>query len=228
MTWPCYPKYKNTQFSWLGAIPEHWEIRKLKHIASITLSNVDKKVDENEEPIRLCNYVDVYYNDFITNKIDFMKATATDEQIKKFTLEIDDVIITKDSEGPEDIAIATCVQEVQDSLVCGYHLTHIKPTHCNGRYLFRAFNADGIHDQFKVAANGITRYGIGVYGIDNAWFPVPSIVEQEEIAKHIDDKTSKIDTLISKSTKAIDLLKEKRTALISSAVTGKIDVREIA
>ena len=55
---------------------------------------------------------------------------------------------------------------------------------------------------------------------------LPSIVEQNNIALYIDNKISKIDNLITKSTKAIDLLKEKRTALISAAVTGKIDVRE--
>jgi len=62
----------------------------------------------------------------------------------------------------------------------------------------------------------------------NLNIPVPPLKEQQEIVKYLDDKTLKIDKLISKSTKAIDLLKEKRTALISSAVTGKIDVRERA
>ena len=218
---------KDSEVEWLGEIPAHWEVKKLKFIAYAKPSNVDKKSKDGEKDVLLCNYTDVYYNDFITNDIEFMKATATNEQIKKFTLNVDDVIITKDSEGPEDIAIATCVKEVQDNLVCGYHLTHIKPTKCNGRYLFRAFNSDGIHDQFKVAANGITRYGIGVYGIDNSFFPAPPMKEQEEIANYIDDKTSKIDTLISKASKAIELLKERRTALISAVVTGKIDVREI-
>ncbi len=218
-----YPNYKDSNVEWLGEIPEHWKTKKLKFIAYAKPSNVDKKSKEGERSVLLCNYTDVYYNDFITNEIDFMKATATDEQIKKFTLEVDDVIITKDSEGPEDIAIATCVKEVQDNLVCGYHLTHIKPTGCNGRYLFRAFNSDGIHDQFKVAANGITRYGIGVYGIDNAWFPIPPLEEQQTIASYLDTATAKIDTLIEKQTKLIQLLKEKRQAVISTAVTRGID-----
>ena len=217
---------KDSGVEWLGEIPEGWGVSKLKFIAYAKPSNVDKKSKDTEKNVLLCNYTDVYYNDFITNNIEFMKATATSEQIKKFALEVNDVIITKDSEDPEDIAIAACVEEVQDNLVCGYHLTHIKPIKCNGRFLFRAFNSDGIHDQFKVVANGITRYGISVYGIDNAWFPIPHISEQKDIARYIDDKTTKIDNLIKKSTKAIELLKEKRTALISAAVTGKIDVRE--
>ena len=218
-----YSSYKDSGVEWLGEIPEHWDVKKLKHIAYAKPSNIDKKSKEGEGDVLLCNYTDVYYNDFITNEIEFMKATATDEQIRKFTLHADDVIITKDSEGPEDIAIATCVKEVQDNLVCGYHLTHIRPTGCNGRYLFRAFNSNGIHDQFKISANGITRYGIGIYGIDNALFVVPPLQEQKTIANYLDSATAKIDTLIEKQTKLIALLKGKRQAVISTAVTRGLD-----
>ena len=56
---------------------------------------------------------------------------------------------------------------------------------------------------------------------------VPTLQEQQEIATYLDDKTKKIDKLIQKAIKSIKLLKEKRTALISAAVTGKIDVREL-
>jgi type I restriction enzyme S subunit len=62
--------------------------------------------------------------------------------------------------------------------------------------------------------------------LKNVFISIPLISEQEKIVHHIDDKTSKIDNLITKATKAIDLLKERRTALISAVVTGKVDVRE--
>ncbi len=55
---------------------------------------------------------------------------------------------------------------------------------------------------------------------------LPTLSEQKEIADFLDHETAKIDTLIQKSSHAIDLLKERRTALISAAVTGKIDVRD--
>ncbi len=218
-----YPKYKESGVAWSGALPEHWKIQKLKYIAHTQPSNVDKKSKENEQNVLLCNYTDVYKNEFITNEIDFMKATATHEQIKKFKLEVDDVIITKDSEGPEDIAIAAYVKETQNDLICGYHLTQIKPKNCNGVYLYRAFNSSGIHDQFKVAANGITRYGLSVYAIDNALFPVPPKQEQTAIANFLDRETAKIDTLIEKQERLIALLAEKRQALISHAVTKGLD-----
>jgi len=56
---------------------------------------------------------------------------------------------------------------------------------------------------------------------------LPSKEEQQQIADYLDTQTQKIDTLIEKANQAITLLQERRTALISAAVTGKIDVREV-
>ncbi len=215
-----YPEYKESGVEWLGEVPEQWEVMKLKYIAHSQPSNIDKKSKDGEPDVLLCNYTDVYYNDFITNEIDFMKATATYDQINKFRLDVGDVIITKDSEGSEDIAIAAYVKETQDNLVCGYHLTLIKPTECVGSYLFRAINSTGLHDQFKVAANGITRYGLSVYGINNVLLPVPSSKEQTTIANFLERETTKIDILISKQERLIELLQEK---IISVAMDEQIN-----
>ena len=86
MSFPRYPKYKDSGVEWLGQVPEHWEVKRLKRICDVFPSNVDKKCHEDETPVLLCNYTDVYYNEFITNGMDFMAATASLEQIKKFTL----------------------------------------------------------------------------------------------------------------------------------------------
>ena len=94
-----YPAYKDSGVEWLGEIPAHWEVRRLKTVASVQLSNVDKKSVEGQDSVRLCNYVDVYYNDRITPDLDFMAATATSEQRRHFSLRAGDVLITKDSES---------------------------------------------------------------------------------------------------------------------------------
>ena len=60
-----YPNYKPFGVEWLGDIPAHWEIRRLRNVIDMRVSNVDKHVKEGEKPIRLCNYVDVYKNDYI-------------------------------------------------------------------------------------------------------------------------------------------------------------------
>ena len=104
--------YKPSGIEWLGDIPEHWQVTKVKKEFKVQPSNVNKKSKDDEDEVKLCNYVDVYYNDFITNEVDYMTATASDNEIKKFQLEIGDVIITKDSEDPLDIAVPSLVKEM--------------------------------------------------------------------------------------------------------------------
>ena len=156
-----------------------------------------------------------------------MEATAPPAQVEKFALKGGDVIITKDSEAWDDIAVPAYVSSDMHDVLCGYHLAQISPKTkwADGKYLFRAFCSRGINDQFRVAATGVTRYGLGKYWLDNGLFLVPPIEEQRAIAAFLDRKTERIDTLITKIQESIDRLKEYRTALISAAVTGRIDVR---
>ncbi len=96
-----YSSYLSTHDSglpWLGQIPTHWEIKRLKHAANVAFSSVDKHTIEGEKSVHLCNYVDVYKNESITADLEFMQASASDEEKRKFTLKNNDVMITKDSE----------------------------------------------------------------------------------------------------------------------------------
>jgi type I restriction enzyme S subunit len=219
--WQPYPTYKDSGVEWLGAIPEHWKVKKLKYLAKINLSNVDKKSNENEDTVKLCNYVDVYYNDYITKEIDFLIATASHEQKQKFALKKGDVLLTKDSETWDDIAVPACVANDLDNVICGYHLAHIRPyqDRAIGEYIFRSISSTRLKEQFWVAANGVTRFGISKSSISDALLLEPPVSEQQKIAEFLDQETSKIDKLITKKERLIELLKEKRTALISHAVT---------
>ena len=176
----------------------------------------------------LCNYVDVYKNEFINNELDFMKATATEDQITKFILEKGDVIATKDSETPDDIAKPALVVENFDNIVCGYHLTHIKSKNINGEYLFRFFQTKYLSSYFEVSANGVTRYGLGVDKFNSALIFIPPTTDQTAIVQHIETETTRINAKIAKTKKIIALQKEYRTALISEVVTGKIKVTQEA
>jgi type I restriction enzyme S subunit len=176
--------------------------------------------------ITICyNYVDVYYNSFITADLNFMEATAPPAQIAKFILRRGDVIVTKDSEAWDDIAIPAYVSSDMHDVLCGYHLAQIRPDPkwADGKYLFRAFCSRGINDQFRVAATGITRYGLGKYWLDNGLFLVPPVEEQCAIAAFLDRETVRIDALMKKKQRQIELLQEKRTALISHAVIKGLD-----
>ena len=215
-----YAEYRDSGVDWLGEVPAHWEMKRLKTMASVQLSNVDKHSEEGQVAVKLCNYVDVYYNDLITAKFDFMNATATPEQVRRFRLRVGDVLITKDSESWTDIAVPAVVGEDLPDVLCGYHLAHVRPgPKLDGRFLARQFSAIGPRDQFHVAANGITRFGLGGDAIRTGLFPVAPIEEQHTIADFLDRETAKIDALVARKERLIELLQEKRTALITRAVT---------
>jgi type I restriction enzyme S subunit len=219
-----YPAYKDSGVEWLGQIPAHWEVKRLKTLAAVQLSNVDKKSVEGQEAVRLCNYTDVYYNERITTDLDFMAATATPEQARRFSLRAGDVLITKDSESWTDIAVSAVVTEDMPGVLCGYHLAHIRPgTDYDGAFLSRAFAAIGPRDHFQVAANGITRFGLGGDAIRTGLFAFPFLPEQRAIAAFLDRETARIDALVAKKERLIALLQEQRTALITRAVTKGLD-----
>ena len=224
---PPYPAYKPSGTDWLGDVPESWDVRRLKHVADLRTSNVDKKSVEGEVPVRLCNYTDVYYRDRITDDPDFMQATATADQVDRFTLQRGDVMITKDSEDPNDIAVPAVVAEDLSGVLCGYHLTHIRPhsRRAFGDYLCRAFESHGVRDQFRTGASGVTRFGLSGHVIADALFPLPPLAEQRGIAGFLDRATGRVDALVAKKRRLLDLLAERRQALITHAVTRGLDPR---
>ena len=215
-----YPAYRDSSVEWIGLVPEHWEVKRLRHIASFSNSNVDKKSYEGQETVRLCNYTDVYYNDFITADLPFMQATASAAEIEQFSLKKGDVIITKDSEDPSDIGIPSLVAEDVPGVICGYHLTMIR-TACadTSRLLHRILQSHPTQAHFFVEAPGITRYGLGQDAIGDVRVCLPPSQDRGFVADSIDRETTRIDALITKKTRFIELLKEKRHALIDHAVT---------
>lgn len=220
MSFPRYPKYKASGVEWLGKVPEHWEVKRLKRACSVFPSNVDKKTYDGETPVRLCNYTDVYYNEVITAAMDFMAATATEDQIAKFTLRAGDTIITKDSETADDIAIAAHVPEDLPGVICGYHLSMVRPApETSGAFVKRLFDSIYAKSCFAVLANGLTRVGLGQHALDNVELPFPPLPEQTAIAAFLDRETGKIDALVAEQRRLMELLKEKRQAVISHAVT---------
>ena len=107
--------------------PTPWPMKALRRLVTIRSSNVDKIMEEGEEIVRLCDYVDVYYNDRITGDIQFSEGSAKLQEITKFRLRTGDVVITKDSETPDDIAVPALVDSSAEGVVCGYHLAILRP-----------------------------------------------------------------------------------------------------
>ena len=212
---------------WLGDLPNHWSSGRLRRHSEIRVSSVDKHTRDDETTVRLCNYVDVYYNDFITSAMRFMPATATPHEVERFRLARGDVLITKDSEVWNDIGVPSLVSEESPDLVLGYHLAILRPDrrHLLGEYLLRVLQS-GVARQFHVAARGVTRYGLSYDDLKSIRIPVPPIREQEAIVRYLERATADIDAAVAGVRQEIKFLTEYRAKLIVDVVTGRLDVRE--
>ncbi len=187
-----------------GDLPKGWKHAALSQIADIIVSNVDKKTDTSESAVHLCNYMDVYKHGYIDNGLELMKASASAEEIRKFKVRKLDILITKDSETPDDIGVPAIITEEIDNVLCGYHLAIIrcKSEKVQPLYLFMAFNGALINEQWKRLANGVTRFGLAVGDIEKITVLMPKIGEQ-----------SKISNLLFKLDQEITLLSEAKVKL---------------
>ena len=170
---------------------------KLGDIATVEISGVDKKIKDGEKEIRLCNFVDVYYNWAITTAQhdSFMLATARPNEISKFKLKKGQVALTKDSETRDDIGIPTYIADDFDDAILGYHCALVTPNKdiLDGRYLNALLHTDYAKKYFACNASGSgQRYALSVEALNS--FPVPIIPLHEQ--KQIGEIFSALDKKI--------------------------------
>lgn len=180
-----------------------WIERPLSALADIRVSNVDKKSLPGEKAVLLCNYMDAYANDYIRSGIAFMEGTASAVEIAKFKVDAGDVVITKDSETPDDIGIPAVVMEQIDSLVCGYHLALLKTKQelVDPVFLCKQLGGERAARYFGQRAAGSTRYGLSNTVLANVPIPLPTLAKQKHIATiltGIDTAIEKTEALITK------------------------------
>lgn len=201
----------------------YWSICKLGDIADVRVSNVDKKIKDAETPVKLCNYMDVYTNDYVTESIDFMAASASKSEIDRFGLQQGDVLITKDSETPDDIGVPAVVTDSVDGLVCGYHLALVRPrkSSINSIYLAKQLASARIAHYFAMNASGSTRFGLPIHVIEDAQIPIPPELEQIKIAKIL----STMDRAIEQTETLITKQQHTKIGLMQDLLTRGIDER---
>ena len=223
-----YPnaEMKDSGVDWIGDIPKHWEVSKLKYLSSVELSTVDRHKYENEKKVSICHYTDTYKNEFIDRNTTLPIGTCKEIEIKKFALQKKDIILTKDSESPDDIGIPTFVLEDLENTVCGYHLALVKTKDDSiiPEFLYRYIESKSVRDYFFISSNGITRFGLGKSSIRELIVVIPPKEEQVLIIKKIQSNSKHINEMIKKLLKKIELLKEYNQSILSSVVTGKIRV----
>lgn len=221
-------RLKDSGIDWIGQIPEHWDIIRLKSLGNIETSSVNKKIEENEDLVKLVNYTDVYGNSKkeIWNDDNYMIVSANVKQSQSKFLKKGDVLFTPSSETIEDIGVSAVVMENLDNTLYSYHLLRLrfsKNVFLNfKKYLF---NNDFVQNYFSRSATGTTRKILGLSAYNNLLVIMPpTLKEQQEIANYLDQKTQIIDEIVSNINTQISTLKELRKTLINDAVTGKIKV----
>lgn len=221
-------KLKPSGVEWFGDVPEHWEILALKRIVDIPVTD-----GPHETPEILDEGIPFVSAEAIKNdKIDFTKIRGfiSIEDHKKYSLKYkphrDDIYVIKSGATTGNIAMV----ETDDEFNIWSPLAAIRPNQKVSfpRFLFHFVKSKEFFTSIQLGWSFGTQQNIGMSVIENLFVTLPPLPEQEAIAAFLDRETGKIDALIAKVEDAIVKLKEYRTALISAAVTGKIDIREAA
>lgn len=197
--------------------------KSISFLTKVITSPVDKKTLPDEKPVLLCNYTDVYNNSIISSNIQFMEATAKQSEIDRFSLIPNDVVITKDSESADDIGIPTYIESIKDNLLCGYHLTILRPKKMiDGRFLSFALRNPRVAHDFYRYANGITRFGLNTEAYNKIRVPVPQLSEQKAIA----DLLSTWDEAIEKTERLIRAKKKRFRGLLCTLISDKCAMKD--
>lgn len=200
-----------------------WYKSTLEKITDIRLSNVDKKIVADEISVRLCNYMDAYNNDYLDSNIKYSQGSVKLAEIDRFGLMYGDVIITKDSETPDDIAVPAVVVDELENVICGYHLAILRPQKAilDGVFLMNVLKEHSVKQWFIRKANGITRYGLSKTSIENAIINYPERPVQRKIARIL----TIIDKVIEQTENTIEKLKKIKQGMMHDLFTRSIDVK---
>ena len=204
------------------ALPTDWRTTPLKSVAAVRFSSVDKKSTPRQQAVRLCNYIDVYTREYIRGIEPFMAATASDSEISQFGIRCGDVLITKDSETPDDIGVPSVIVCDPENLVCGYHLALLRPDRqqVDPVFLAKQLRHHRLARYFGRMCNGLTRYGLPTAAVENAVLWLPSdVLEQTAIGVQL----RKVDEAIQQTSALIAKLKNIKAGLLHDLLTWGID-----
>ena len=215
---------KPSGIEWLGDVPEHWEVKRLKHISPfITVGvvvNPSTFVSDEGHPF-------IYGGDIREGVIDWTNSrriTSESSRVNSKTrLKAGDLLTVR--VGAPGIT-AVVPTECEGGNCASVML--VRQGNFNSFWLCFAMNTRIVRFQVEIVQYGAAQEQFNISHAINFWTPTPPLAEQDEIAEFLTAESKRVDTLTTETQSAIDLLKERRTALISAAVTGQIDVRHLA
>jgi type I restriction enzyme S subunit len=214
-------KYKNTEIEWLGNIPEHWEIRRLKECLK---SKLKYGANESGEDFNPEWYRYIRITDFnIDGKLDDNnKLSLPPEKGSEYKLHHGDILFARSGATVGKTFQFNCVSGEEMYCYAGY-LIRATPDEnvILSDYLFNYTNSKAFENWKNSIFNKATIENIGADKYSVLKIPLPTIEEQKLIVKHIKEETATIDKAIAKTELEIELIKEYKEALISEAVIGK-------
>jgi type I restriction enzyme S subunit len=224
---PAVP-LKPSGIEWLGDVPAHWSVMPLKRACRIESGHTPQKSNEAywvpEDScipwISLNDTKTLDASDFIDDTVVKISELGMHNS-SAHLIEAGAVVMNRDGARVGLAAITTkpmCVSQHIIAWVCG--------TSVFNHYLLHVLYA--MNDEIYRLAGGATIPTIGMPDIREMTMPLPPLNEQNAIVDYLLDQRHRLDTLTAEAQRAIDLLQERRTALISAAVTGQIDVRPLA
>lgn len=215
---------KNSGVEWMGETPIHWQATYVGIVSDVIDPQPDHRapaISENGEGFPYIGIRDVNKDgtlNFETARP--VEESAVRKQEHSFTIEPHNIIFCK-------VGTLGLPRKIIPHGRCALSATLvlIKAKKINSQFLLYALDSDCIISQTNFLATGSTRAALGIQQIRKFRIPLPSVSDQLAISSFLDHQVAQIDTLIIKAQSAIQLMQERRTALISAAVTGKIDVR---
>jgi len=210
-----YPKYKDSGVEWIGEIPKDWELERIKYLSSLVKEQVSVNDFKDKEVI---HYSIPNVQEFGTG----ISESGADIDSSKLVLKGGEIIISKLNPRKSTIAI---VGDHKEMIVASGEFVVIEALKIQREYLYYVFISKPYTDFLDSQTESVTRshQRVNPAVIHNSLVAYPTKKEQHAIVSFLDDKTSQIDALISNSEKKIELLKEKRTALINHVVTKGLD-----
>ena len=205
MSFPRYPTYKDSGVEWLGEVPGHWEVTRLKNIASINMGQSPNSDDCTQEEVGL---------PFLQGNADFGVSNPLPRSycvVANKLAKVNDILFSvRAPVGAINIA--------DQAYGIGRGLCAITPSsECSMRFVFHALQV--MKSELFAVATGSTYEAVSTDQVGNATCLAPPLPEQTQIAAFLDRETAKIDGLVAEQQRLMALLKEKRQAVISHAVT---------
>jgi type I restriction enzyme S subunit len=220
-----YPQYKPSGIDWLGDIPAEWEAKRLRYFFDYHAGGVwgdEEKGDQND--LICLRVADFDFDYFGLSDTDLTTRNIPENQHSRI-LEKGDILLEK-SGGGEKQTVGRAVRfDSNDRAVCSNFIEKLTPLKVHNSkyisYLMGALYFGTINVRSIKQTTGIQNLDIYTYFSEVVPFPEKTI--QKSIADFLDRETEKIDEMLAKKQKMIDLLKEKRQALITHTVTKGLD-----